>query len=311
MRVQLFAVCLTLCGGLSEARASRSLRVQLDNCSTWSERDLERLVQLELGTVGGGESDVGSADVAIVCSAADVTITARESSNRALSRTVELTPAAEDGAHLLAISVAQLVRALAWLPESTPAAPRPARAADTRPPAPATRPRSRALELHLGAGPRARQFSSMLTTYRVGVGSGALLANAVRLGGAVSYERGEATRAAGQVTAELLGAAVQVGYEPWRGPRWSYLLQLELGLRHLALRGKDATSGVQVGQARGFGGEAQLGMGPVMRWQGAGAALLLEGGATHFGGRGLVSNEQPVSLDGVWAGAELRLLWAP
>jgi hypothetical protein len=302
---------LVFFGGLTEARASRHLRVQLDSCATWSEQDLERLVQLELGTVGGGESDVDSADVDIVCGTSNVTITARESSNRALSRTVDLLPAAEDSAHLLAISVAQLVRALDWLPEPSMPTPAAAPRPDTRPHTPPPQPRSRALELHLGAGPRARQFGGALNTYRVGVGSGLRLTRSVQLGAAASYEHGDASRAAGQVSADVLGAAVQVGYEPWRGPRWSGVMQLELGLRHLTLRGEPVRNSTKADQARGFGGEAQLGLGPILRWDGVGAALLAEAGATRFGGRGLVSGEQSVSLDGAWVGAELRLLWAP
>ena len=151
----------------------------------------------------------------------------------------------------------------------------------------------------------------MFATLNIGIGSSLLLARAVWLGAAVSYERGDTWRAAGRVSAELVGASFHASYAAWRDQRWSYLLQLELGVRHLALRGEDAASGARAGQARGFGGEAELGVGPVLRWNDVGAALLAEGGATRFGGRGLVSNEQPVSLDGFWAGAELRLLWAP
>ncbi len=312
MRAALLAVCLALVGSVSDARASRRLLAQLEGCSNWSVGELERLAQLELQTVGGGESDVGSADVAIECVGANVTITARESFGRQkLTRQVELEPDAEDGQRLLAISVAQLVRALDWLPqEQPPPAPRP-RPANDRQPALLARPEFRRLELNLGAGPRARQLMPALTTLRAELAGNYRFARRLSLGAGLSYERGNTSRRQGQVSAKLAGMNLQAGFDPWHGQRWSCLLRLELAVQHLTLEGLGPSIGVRAGRVRGFGGEIEVDAGPVLRWDGVGIALLAQGGAARFGGYGLVSDDDPVSLNGAWAGAALALLWAP
>ncbi len=309
MRPWLLAASLTL-GSVAPAQASRSLRFALSDCGAWPAAELERLAQLELATVGGGESDVGSADVHVKCGAETAVITATDPrTRRSLSRSVAVSEGAEGAERLLAISVAQLVRALDWLPEAPTAKPTSPAA---KPVSPAPRPAPhRALELQLGVGPRSRAFSPSLVTYRVALGSGFALSPSLRLGAGISYESGETARATGRVDAQLLGGHLQLGLEPWRGKHWSGLVRLELGMAHLSLRGEDASANVRAGRARGFGAQAGLALGPVVRRDGLGVGLFAQAGGARFGGEGLVSSGEPVSLNGAWVGVELVLLWAP
>ena len=140
------------------AHAGRALRVTLADCPGWAADEVERLLRLELATVGGGESDVGAADVEITCDDAGASLKASDSqTHRLLTRRLELSPATEDSARTLAISAAQLVRALGWLGEpasATPRAPAPPRLPPPSPP----RVRRRPIELQLGTGARAARI---------------------------------------------------------------------------------------------------------------------------------------------------------
>ena len=127
----------------------------------------------------------------------------------------------------------------------------------------------------------------------------------------MSFERGDTLRRGGRVEAQLLGAALQSSLEPLASRSWSCLLRFELALAHLTLRGTDAEPGVVTSQARGFGAEAQASLGPALRFEDFGIALLAQVGASYFGGEALVTLDRPVSLNGAWAGAELALRWTP
>lgn len=308
MKLSCLALVLALLSGAQSAHAARRLSLTLEGCAAWSPSEVERLAQLELGTVGGGESDVGSADVRVACQPGEALITATEPrSRRALSRRLEL-GGSDDAPRLVGISVAQLVRALDWLPEPEPA-PAPKPAAAPKPPSPP--PPQHRLELRLGAGPRARDQDAAFATYRAVLGSSFELRRGFALGGAFSYERGEARRSLGDVRAELLGVAAQAGLEPWRGRHWSCLFRLELGLARLSLRGAASDVGVGASRVSGFGGQAELGAGPVLRLGELGVSLLAQAGLARFGGQALIEGDAPVSLNGAWAGAELGLLWSP
>ncbi len=281
----------------------------MNGCSGWSATEVERLAQLELATVGGGESDVGDATVKVTCDDAGALLEASESgARRSLSRRVELLASAEDGVRVLAISAAQLVRALDWLREP-PTAP-PVVQARVAPAQPA-RPRRSPVEIHLGAGPRTRDVGSPFLTYRAALGSAVNVGSGVAFGGAFNYERGDAERSLGRVRTELVGAALQANFEPWRGNRWSCLWRAELGVSRVGMSGQNSALGAQTAQINGFGAEAQLAIGPVLRSASLGVALLAQGGGSYFGGRGLVSHDDTVNLDGAWAGLELAMLWAP
>lgn len=308
MKYRHWAIVLLICSGSKPALASRALHVSMNNCSGWSAAEVERLARLELATVGGGESDVGGADVEISCDEAGAALQASESqTRRSLARRVELLAGAEDAERVLAISVAQLVRALDWLPAPPPVV----KTSVARPSAPPAAPPQRTLELHVGLGPRTRDAGSPFLTYRAALGSALAVGSGIALGGAFNYERGDAERSLGRVRTELVGAALQANFEPWRGNRWSCLWRAELGVSRLSLRGQDPIVGTQTGQVRGFGGEAQLAIGPVLRSASVGAALLAQGGGAYFGGEGLVSRDDNVNFNGAWAGLELALLWAP
>jgi hypothetical protein len=307
----LIGACAATITTVDVAQATRALDVSVSDCPGWSSSELERLIRLELATVGGGESDVGSADVSISCHGGEVELVATDSrSRRSLSRVIGLESEAEGADRVLSISVAQLVRALDWLPETRPTRPEPRRPPVAERPSPPVL-TSKPFELHLGAGSRVRELPSSLLTYRLGLGSGFELAHRFRLGGGVSFERGDTLRRGGQVEAQLLGAAVQSSLEPLAAGSWSCLLRFDLSLQHLTLRGTDAEPGVVTSRVRGFGGEAQASLGPALRWKDIGVALLAQMGGAYFGGEALVTRDRPVSLDGAWAGAELALLWTP
>jgi hypothetical protein len=303
--------CAATFAAVSEAQASRALQVSLHDCANWSPLELQRLIRLELGTVAGGESDVGSAQVSISCHDQKVVLTATDSrSRRALTRTVELETGVEGAERVLSISAAQLVRALDWLPETTPAPPPVTRAQNAEQPSKA-RFHGRPFQLRLGGGSRVRELPTSLVTYRLSLGSGFALGHRARVGGGVSYERGATSRQGGEVDAQLLGAALQSSLEPLASGRWSCLVGVDLALQHLTLRGRNAEPGVIAARVRGLGGEAQVSIGPALRWNDVGVALLAQGGGAYFGGKALVARDRPVSLNRVWAGAELALLWTP
>jgi hypothetical protein len=305
------AVCLATLGAVRVARASRVLAVVVNDCPSWSQLELERLIRLELATVGGGESDVGSAEVSISCRASEVVLVATDPrSGRSLSRRVELATGAEGAERVLSISVAQLVRALDWLPETASPRHEVRRPRDPERRTPPGIP-AKPFELHLGGGSRVRELPSSLITYRLGLGSGFELGRSFRLGGGVSYERGETGRRGGSVQAQLLGAALQSSLEPLASQSWSCLVRLDLALQQLTLRGADADPGVVTSQVRGIGAEAQASLGPALRWKDVGVALLAQVGGSYFGGQALVTDDRPVTLNGAWAGAELALLWRP
>ena len=315
MKLASLALVLTLGSAALPAHASRALRVSMGGCHAWSPVEVERLTRLELTTLGGGESDEGNADVQITCDDTGATLKASDAAaRRSLSRRIRLAMDAEDGERVLAISAAQLVRALDWLPPMSAAAipvePPVVLSTPTSPPA-LPPPRRPALELQLGAGPRARDARLPFMTYSAAVGSAVTVGSVIALGGALHYERGDAERALGEVRAELVGAAVRAALERWRGKHWSCLLRAELGVSRLSLRGQDSVIATRTGRASGFGAEAQLAIGPLLRSGRMGVGLLAQGGGSYFGGQGLVSDEQAVSLDGAWAGLELAVLWAP
>jgi hypothetical protein len=303
------SAALVLLSWVEPARASRALSVSLRDCDPLSAERTEQLVRLELATVGGGESDSGIAEVRIVCIDAQVQMVATAGhSGRSLSRTIDLERQNEGADRVLAISVAQLVRALDWLPAVVEPAPPPI--ATDRQTAPRPRPES-GVELQLEGGARLRQPSEPLFSRQVALRTGFVVSPGARVGVGIGYERSMAVRRGGHVELQLLGGGVGSSLEPWRGKDWSCLLRLDLSLQHLTARGVDASPGIRAARVRGFGGEVRLAAGPALRFADFGVAFLAEGGGAYFGGQALVSNDSPVSLNGAWAGVQLALLWAP
>lgn len=291
------------------AVADRGLQVELDNCQGWIARQVEHLARLELGTSAGGESVVRGADVTVRCLAGSVLLAAREARGApTLVRELGMDPNQADAERVVAIAIAQLVRALDWLPE-------PAREVRAEQPrgksdlldAAEHRGRPAVAELRAGAGLRARGLAPEAVALRVHNGAMFAVASRLRAGGALHYEQSETERGLGQVEAQLMGGAFELAFRFWQVRPAALELRAELGMSHVTLTGRSSQPGVEAYRLRGLGLEGGIALGPVFSW--GRLALRLEGvvGGAYFGGEGLVSGADPVVLNGPYTGGELSL----
>jgi len=276
-----------------------------------------QLLQLELGIAGGGESEAAGTRLTLSCMPGAVRISARElGTRRELSRDVAVAPDNPDAERVLAISAAQLVRALAWLPqdaaEDAPKPrpkPPPSYAGELGPKDPAKFATSARVEA--GVGARARSLKAQLVSLRVGLAYDWGIARSLHFGVGVGYESGGADRRIGSVDARLLGGGLRLAWTLLSARPVALELRGEAAVERAWLTGAPSQPGFRGGELSGVGGEAGVDFGPTFRLGLLSVRLSGQVGAAYFGGQGLVSGEEAIDLNGPWAGCMLALAWAP
>lgn len=301
-------LALALLAASRSAYASRALHVTVAGCEQLPELEVQRLAELELATVAGGESNEGAATAEIVCSGDEALILASApGTTRSLNRRLVLASELEGRTRVAAIAVAQLVRALDWLPNE-PSLPPPIAPPQRKPPTsdrhPWQRPGTR-VELEAAGGLRLRDFQSSFWSRRLSLASDYRVSPGWALGIGMAFERGTAERDPGDVRAQLLTAGARLKLEPWPKRRLGMVARADVGVAHLSLEGRNTRPEVNGAEISGLGVDAALAVGPLLRIGSFGVALLGEGGIASFGGTGLVVRNTPIDMNGAWLGAQL------
>jgi hypothetical protein len=297
--------------------AASGLTVRASGCSRLDEREVTRLLGIELGP--GLARDGRELRVEITCDGSRLRITAIDSiTEKRLEREVHLGPEQLQGDRVVAILASQLFLT-SWsellLPAQHGATPQ-------GPPEPATADARRLAEtrareafaprggvrwdVQIAGGVRVRELGSPLLVGRGAIRAG-VIAGPAEIFLDVGGERGAATRASGTVAASFADLAAGVSWRPLeRGP---FTLDIEAagGVSWIELRGADPASGVEARSVSGIVGEGSIGVVPGLRLGSLRLGLSLQGGLTFSRARASVAGDDAVSLAGPWVGAGLTL----
>src|SRR5690606_37139086 len=125
------------------------------------------------------------------------------------------------------------------------------------------------------------------------------------LGGQASASFGGARRAGGEVAARLFQIDAEAAFRLAGDDRWSLLATGFGGLAVVQLAGEAQSSDFSAAEATGATGEIGLSLTPGFGVDRFGISLPLELGYLFRAPRGLVSDQAPVQIDGLWLGASL------
>lgn len=309
----------------SDAMARGDAEVATHGCSVDTEL-LVRLVRLELASVLDASADPGRYRVAIHCNAVEARIFLSDPlTSKSLERTV-LAPASTspEPERLLALTVAQLYRA-SWLeliaqepppPLDPVVAPSPttqelasAKKLATSAVEPES-PRRHYVSIALLGGLRARHLEEAVLLpnvelqtswaptgelYWVSLAAGIEAASIRRTNGALDTLVGSA------------GAAVTV--EPLVAGAWSAFGEIYGGVAISRITARDVTPGYVAGSVLGPGFDGSIGLGGAASIEPLRIELIGRIGLMHGTPAAIVVDGPDLSLDGAWAGVDLRLRW--
>ena len=319
----------------ARAEEADSVSVTSSDC-TFDAKELERLVKLELSSVLDQQGS-GQYGVELRCSDDAIAIKIRDPLTRkSLERSVRPPPASQpEPERLLALTVAQLYRA-AWLelaadtkgalPPSEPA-PRAARvvmaarrAAEStlspsigrtapRPTRPANQPqRPPTWSIGVAGGVRARRLQQPIVLQSLELDAsmrptGRLLWVLVDAGA----EWASLSRSAGNVDVVLARGAAGMGVEPLVAGRWSGFAELAAGFAYARIAGRDPIRGYKAGHVAGAGFDGSVALGAALTVGFLRVELTGRSGLLANTPAGRIRGQHDVSLDGPWAGGDLRL----
>ena len=299
---------------LSTSRASAMpVEVHASGCVDVDEREVARLLGLELAFVPSVPVLREALRVDLVCSAERLRIDAVDPiTRRPLEREIALGPPDPGRERTIALLASQLL-ITSWAesfvehPETPPAAP-PTR---TEAPGPSREesdrphdPTSHDWEILGGVGLRLRDWSSPAVGERVVI-QPSLGVGRVRVMLALAYERGTTQRTAGSVAWSMMSAGAGVG---WRSRRSGALAVEAFALGSIVAvdaRGDPVRPGFVGGSAQGVLGEVSAAVGPVVFLGPLRAALESQLGVTLPKATARDASDREVALGGLWAGVTL------
>ncbi len=315
----LFSALLAPSGATGEARAETPLSVKTDGCSL-DLPALDRLIQIELGSVLQRPHGARPFRVDLACKEGDLSISIFDAITRKnISRTVNQPAPTSEPERLVALAVAQLYRAswLELLAEDPPPLPPPPREVIAAPEAVQaarlTVDRLVAPEappgLSLVAAGGARWHARAPAALGAAAIGAAVPARGLLLGVEVGLLKGTASRDAGAVGLWLIEATATVQRELWASLRARVVAGPELSAAYQQLGGRPSRAAIAGGTVSGAGVDAGLRASVWLRLGPVGLGAQARGGYLLGVPRGFIAGSDPVSLGGPWVGAELRLSW--
>jgi hypothetical protein len=287
------------------------------------ERELERLVRLELASVVDAGDHPESYSVEIRCHESEVKIRIEDPlTNKTLERTILAPPRSEpEPERLIALSVAQLYRA-AWLEL----------AAEDAPPLPPAKPPLRRAEKEIAIAKRVSKtilgINDTASHWSLGGGLGVharwvqtVLPNLELYGSwaptddsywflcSLGLEFWSVSRAHGFLETSVFRPGVGVGRELAKYGPWSLFVEALVGADYAHIAATAASPGYQANKpVYGWGFEASLS--PGAGWR-VGRAfrieILLRTGLLAGTPKAIIDQDKDLSLNGFWMGGDLRL----
>lgn len=300
----------------TSARArARAVSVTSDSCPNLQSAEIERVLDLELAAVTKAWTADEHLGVELTCDAESVRIVADDPvTEKRLSRAIPLASLRSDADRTVALIASQLFltswaeRLLA--PRATPpvvTAPPPAvaKATDTLVHDAIASP-SVARSIGVFVGPRLRALHTPIVGLRAGARPMLAFGDHARLLLELSYERGVTSRASGDVTYALAGAAIGGGYRTSRRGALALAGHGTVGVAYLSFAGDP--DALAIGSAvSGVVGEAAIGVGPELTLGPVRAGVEIGAGFTFPRAIAHVARDERVSIHGLWTGAVLTL----
>ena len=301
-------------GGIA---AASTVEVHANGCADVDEREVGRLLDIELAFVASAPPLRDVLRVELRCSGSDLRISAVDPATRKpLQREVALGPSEPGRERTIALLASQLLLtswAESFLARASPAPPAPKEpnaAAPERSVAPESssseRPRPGARwEVDVGAGVRMRDWDSPVFDPRiflrpsVGVGGFRVLLD-------VAYERSSARRTSGTVAWSMASAGL--GGE-WRSGRLGVVAldaSATASVVWVVARGEPTVPSFVGDSRRGVAGEGAIAAGPIFFAGPLRFGLAFEAGMIAPGVTARIAGDSSVALGGVWAGVSLR-----
>jgi hypothetical protein len=298
--------------------AAATVEVHATGCADLDEREVDRLLSIELAFVASAPPLREAIHVELSCTGNGLRISAIDpATQKPLEREVVLGPPEPGRERTIALLASQLLItswAESFLTRSAPPPTAPLEPPSHRSETPVRLEESSpsehraptAWEIGLGAGARVRDWSSPATDPRVflrpsiGFGRFGLLLD-------VAYERGSAPRTDGTVDWSMISGGFGAG---WRSRRLGIVALEATATTSLVwiLAEGEAVSPRFVGDSRhGIAGEGAISAGPMFAIGPMRIALDLETGVVLPGVTARSSGDSNVALGGVWAGASLRV----
>jgi len=301
-----------------------SREVVLAGCVGLDEREISRLISLEVGAVAPDPRSIPPFTVALTCSGGELFINVEDAvTGKSLQR--QLPARTGTGAErLIALATAQLLR-VSWMELLMATPPPPPEQTHTTPPSaaaiavaksvaqealvPQLKGTSSGNELSIAGGPVWRDLGQPFAVGQLAVRGAHLLSEQLSLCIQLSGEAGSAKRQSGAVNA--WGTFAGAGGS-WSSPRLA-LLSLDVtvlvGAGYLALSGSAAGSGITASTLGGFAFDARLAFGPTLRYQGFVIAAETEVAFSAPRTVGEVAGERSVFSGGFSVGVRLRAGW--
>lgn len=300
------------------AQQAPQIDVRVEACSLNAEQ-LERLVRLELRTVLVATAGLRH-EVSIRCEPDAVQLRIFDPvTNKSLERTVTPPPAsAPEPERIVALGIAQLYRA-AWL-ELVADDPPPLPAREPPPPAAAIEAAKSVVTQKLSAAPQARLVSLVSLVARGGaavraIGASPVVVASMEVAGAwrprsvwwlsagATFEAGSVTRSTGSVAVRGLGGWIGLGVEPLRYGAFSGFLEVDAGVARFSMEGSQVAAGFLADAVTGAAFDGSVKLGAALRIGAVRFELLARAGALLGAPRGRVAGDQPVTINGIAAGA--------
>jgi hypothetical protein len=310
---------------ISEVHAAE-VSVVVSGCALRQD-ELERLVELELAAVVDRDTSASAYRVEVRCEGPEMELTLHDPlTSKTLRRTVR-TPAPDQAEpeRLTALTLAQLYRA-AWLELSMPDPPP---LAPSRPPASTAAARDRAAGIARDAmeeegvdrdpiwsiavlgGVRVRHLPAPVVLPAVALeGSWSPGVVPVWLGLQAGFERTTAARRTGSVGVDVLRAGAVVSGDVATSGPVALVAESTASIARIRIGADEVAAGFSGDEVDGAGFDGSVGLGGAL---GAGplrVELVGRIGLLAATPAGRVAGDEPVDLDGGWAGGDLRVrLW--
>ena len=287
--------------------------------------ELSRLVTLELSSVLGSSDGPSQYGVLIRCTPTQIFLRLRDPlTKKYVERSfIAPTPDQPEPERIVALTVAQLYRA-SWLelvaddepPLSNPEPEPPRAAVDVaRDAAQKTLPRNplpdRDWSLSLGVGVHVRHLSAPIALPHLDVQGGWAPSDGLRLLLSGGFEAGNVVRQTGSVDASILRAGAGIGIDAVSFAGWVGFAELEAGVAMVRLQGTSVSAGYESDSISSPGLEGSTALGVAWNHPSLRFELATTGGFLMGTPEGLVQDDAPVSLNGIWLGGEVRLSWMP
>jgi hypothetical protein len=303
------------------SKTGARIDLRAEGCSL-DQRELERLVRLELSTVLSPEDTTSLYQVTVACGADATTLRITDPlTEKTLERPLVPPPAAApEPERLVALAVAQLYRS-SWLEllardrDPPPLSPR----ERSRAPASVLQRAALAAQQRIGEERRPARGALLVRggviARRLGVAPVALAAVALDgrvalrpplwLGAMVGVEAATLTRPAGDVDVRGVPLAIGVGVEPPVPGPVAFFARLDAGVEYVSLTGRRVAPGLVAGRVDGLGFQGSASAGAALRLRALRLEIAPRIGLLAGTPEGAIAGSKPVGTSGLSAGADV------